>query len=108
GYGPLGGAQAPLPIAFTVILWTFGEMIFFPTSTAYVAQLAPPGRTGEYMGAFASTFSLAQIVGPWLGAMLLDRIGAPSTWATMLAIGLVAAGMTGLTQSQATDAVAAE
>jgi predicted MFS family arabinose efflux permease len=107
GYGALAFAQTPLPIAFTVVLWTFGEMIFFPTSTAYVAHLAPPGRTGEYMGAFASTFSLALIVGPWLGATLLDRIGAPATWATMLAIGLLAAGMTGLTQSQATDAVAA-
>src|SRR5215471_7136792 len=107
GYGALAFAQTPLPIAFTVVLWTFGEMIFFPTSTAYVAHLAPPGRTGEYMGAFASTFSLALIVGPWLGATLLDRIGAPATWATMLTIGLVAAGMTGLTQSQATDAVPA-
>jgi predicted MFS family arabinose efflux permease len=96
GFGALGVAQSPLAIAGTVVLWTFGEMMFFPTSTAYVAHLAPPGRTGEYMGAFASTFSLALIVGPWLGATMLDRLGAQATWAAMLAIGLVAAVLTGL------------
>jgi predicted MFS family arabinose efflux permease len=96
GFGALGVAQAPLAIAFTVVLWTFGEMIFFPTATAYVAQLAPTGRTGEYMGAFASTFSLALIVGPWLGATMLDHFGAPATWGTMLVIGLFAASLTGL------------
>jgi MFS family permease len=96
GFGALGVAQSPLAIAGTVVLWTFGEMMFFPTSTAYVAHLAPPGRAGEYMGAFASTFSLALIVGPWLGATMLDRLGAQATWAAMLAIGLVAAVLTGL------------
>jgi predicted MFS family arabinose efflux permease len=101
GFGALGLAHAPLPIALTVVLWTFGEMIFFPTSTAYVAHLAPVGRTGEYMGAFASTFSLALIVGPWLGATLLDRVGASATWAVMLVVGLFATCLTGLTKADA-------
>ena len=93
GFGALAIAHAPLAIAFTVAIWTFGEMIFFPTSTAYVAELAPEGRTGEYMGGFAATFSLALIVGPWLGAALLDRVGGPATWLTMLAIGLSASAL---------------
>jgi len=107
GFGALGLAHAPLPIAFTVVLWTFGEMIFFPTSTAYVAQLAPPGRTGEYMGAFASTFSLALIVGPWIGTMLLDRIGPQSTWGVMFVLGLFAASLPLLAGAQGPRVVAA-
>ena len=107
GFGALGLAHAPLPIAFTVVLWTFGEMIFFPTSTAYVAQLAPPGRTGEYMGAFAGTFSLALIFGPWFGTMLLDQIGAPATWAVMLVIGLAGAALTALSRAHGPRVVAA-
>lgn len=91
GFGALGVAQSSLAIAATVVIWTFGEMIFFPTSTAYVSELAPPGRTGEYMGAFSGTFSLALIIGPWLGAALLDRVGGPATWSIMLACGLTAA-----------------
>ncbi len=51
GFGALGATHAALPIALTVVVWTFGEMIFFPTATAYVAEVAPAGRTGEYMGA---------------------------------------------------------
>ena len=95
GFGALGVAQAPLPIASTVVLWTCGEMIFFPTATAYVAELAPAGRTGEYMGAFAGTFSLALIVGPWLGVVLLDRFGGPVAWSAMLLCGLTAAALGG-------------
>ncbi len=91
GFGGMAFAHGAFGIAITVIIWTFGEMIMFPTTTAYVAQLAPPGRTGEYMGAFTSTFSLALIVGPWMGAALLDRYGGPVTWLTMLVIGLGAA-----------------
>lgn len=91
GFGALGLVTGPIAIGVTVVLWTFGEMIFFPTATAYVAELAPPGRTGEYMGAFAGAYSLAMIVGPWFGVMLLDRVGAPITWATILVVGLVAA-----------------
>jgi MFS family permease len=93
GFGALGVARAPWAIALTVVVWTFGEMIFFPTATAHVAELAPAGRTGEYMGAFASTFSLALIVGPWLGVALLDRFGAPVTWSVMFVCGLAAAAL---------------
>jgi len=95
GFGALGAAHAPLPIALTVVVWTFGEMIFFPTATAYVAELAPAGRTGEYMGAFAGTFSLALIVGPWLGVVLLDRFGGPVAWSALLLCGLAAATLAG-------------
>ena len=95
GFGALAVARAPLAIALTVVVWTFGEMIYFPTATAHVAELAPSGRTGEYMGAFASTFSLALIVGPWLGVALLDRFGAPITWSAMFVCGLASAALGG-------------
>jgi MFS family permease len=93
GFGALALARSHLAIALTVIVWTFGEMIFFPTAMAYVAELAPPGRMGEYMGAFSSTFSLALLVGPWFGVAMLDRFGAPVTWGTMFVLGLAAAAL---------------
>jgi predicted MFS family arabinose efflux permease len=93
GFGGLAVARSPLAIVATVVVWTFGEMIFFPTAMVHVAELAPPGRTGEYMGAFSSTFSLALLIGPWLGVAMLARFGAPVTWTTMLVLGLVAAAL---------------
>ena len=95
GFGSLGVTHDRVPIALTVVVWTFGEMIFFPTATAYVAELAPATRTGEYMGALSSTFSLALAVGPWLGVALLDRFGARLMWSTMLLCGLAAAALGG-------------
>jgi predicted MFS family arabinose efflux permease len=100
GFGGLAIATTTLPIAITVVIWTFGEMIFFPTGTAYVAELAPPGRMGEYMGAFASTFSLSLIVGPWAGAALLDKVGGPITWTVMLVCGLSAAALMGFSRDR--------
>jgi predicted MFS family arabinose efflux permease len=89
GFGALGVAHSVVAITATTIVWTFGEMILFPVSTAYVADLAPPGRSGEYMGAYSSTFSLALIVGPWAGTAALDHLGANVLWAGVFVCGLL-------------------
>lgn len=107
GFGGLALAQTPIPIAMTVVLWTFGEMIFYPTATAHVADLAPKGRIGEYLGAFSSTISLSFIVGPWLGVWLLDRFGAQVMWTIMLGIGLAAAWFSARARSPSSQAPAA-
>jgi MFS family permease len=104
GFGALGFAQTALPIIGTVVIWTFGEMIFFPTATAYVAELAPEGQRGEYMGAFSSTFSLALIIGPWIGTALLARFGGPVTWVATFFCGLVAASLLFLKRPEAAAA----
>ena len=98
GFGALAFAQMHVAIAITVVIWKFGEMIFFPTATAYIAGLAPSGRTGEYMGAFSATFSLAMIVGPWAGTALLDHAGSAATWGAMFACGSVGAALLVLTR----------
>jgi MFS family permease len=103
GFGGLAAAHTAIPIAITVIIWTFAEMIFYPTGTAYVAELAPPARTGEYMGAFSSTVSLALVVGPWAGTALLDRFGAVVTWSAMLAVGFGAAALFGLSAERGSE-----
>jgi predicted MFS family arabinose efflux permease len=107
GFGSLAVVTMKLPIVVTVIIWTFGEMIFFPTAMGYVAELAPTGRTGEYMGAFWSTFSLAIVVGPWAGAALLERFGARATWSAMLLCGLAAAAITRALSNQRQSIIAA-
>jgi predicted MFS family arabinose efflux permease len=88
GFGATAGAHTALPLAMTVVVWTFGEMILFPSSTSYLASLAPSGRTGAYMGAYAATTGCAYIVGPWLGTAAIDRLGAGAVWAGSLLCGL--------------------
>ncbi len=67
-------------IAFTIVIWTFGEMIFFPASTSFTSTISPENRRGEYMGYFQMTFSLALMIGPWLGTEILDLLGAQILW----------------------------
>lgn len=97
GFGALGVVHGTVAIASTVVLWTVGEMITFPVGGAQMADLAPPGRSGEYMGVYSSTFSLAMVVGPWAGTAALDRFGGGITWTGVFACGLIAAIVIGTT-----------
>jgi predicted MFS family arabinose efflux permease len=78
-------------IAFTIVVWTFGEMIFFPASTSYTSTLSPENRRGEYMGYFQMTFSLALMLGPWLGTEILDRFGSDILWIMTFVLSCISA-----------------
>lgn len=93
GFGSLAFVSGTLGVMATVVVWTFGEMIMFPAMVAYVADLAPAHRRGEYMGFYNMAFSLALMVAPWAGTELLDRAGATALWFTCLAVGLLAAAI---------------
>jgi predicted MFS family arabinose efflux permease len=92
GFGALALAQGFRSVALTVVVWTFGEMIFLPGSAAYAAEAAPPSRRGEYIGLYAMSFSTAFALSPWLGARAMEAFGARALWiATLLAGSLSAA-----------------
>jgi MFS family permease len=86
-------------ILLAAVIWTFGEMIAMPASGAYAADIAPPGRAGQYAGAYAATFSLALLVGPWAGTIALDRFGGTALWCGVLVVGLVSAVVLWFTES---------
>jgi MFS family permease len=93
GFGGLAFASDFLSVAATVVVWTFGEMILFPGGSAYVADIAPADRMGEYMGFYVMTFSTAFIIGPWLGILVLQHFGALTLWVGSLACGIISAAM---------------
>lgn len=63
-----------------IILMTFGEMLAFPYSNAFVIERAKRGNIGEYMGFYTVSFSIAHIFGHNSGMQLIDRIGFDQTW----------------------------
>ena len=89
GFGSFALAKGPMGIFAAVVVWTFGEMILMPGSAAYAAEIAPTGRRGEYMGLYTMSFSFAFSLGPWLGAMLLERHGPQALWGTALVSGCI-------------------
>jgi MFS family permease len=93
GFGGLalsGGAGA---VAATVVVWTIGEMILLPASSAYVSDLAPAAQTGAYMGLYTMGFSLAFAIGPWLGVQILEKLGPVAVWLATFGCGCLTAFM---------------
>lgn len=80
GFGCTLFADTAVKIMMTVAIWTVGEMILFPAMANYVSELAPRGRQGLYMGVYSMAFSIAFIVGPWLGTTVLSKFGTTSLW----------------------------
>jgi predicted MFS family arabinose efflux permease len=93
GFGAMAFARDFWSLAVTVVLWTFGEMLFFPASAAYATDIAPDARRGEYSGLYTMTFSLAFAIGPWAGTVALERAGARILWSATFLLGALAAAM---------------
>ena len=93
GLGALAFATSVWAVAGTVVIWTFGEMFFFPGMAAYLTDVAPADRRGEYMGLSQMVMGLAFMLGPWGGMLVLARYGPKVLWAATFIAGLVAAAM---------------
>ena len=50
-------------------------MVLFPSSAVYAAEIAPPGRSGQFLGLYGMTFGLALAIGPALGTATLQHFG---------------------------------
>lgn len=107
GFGALAFTKSMAAVGATVVVWTFGEMILFPSGSAYVADIAPSDRVGTYMGLYTMTFSAAFMIGPWLGLFVMERMGARVLWCAALATGLISAAMllkvTSISEAHNTD-----
>ncbi len=93
GFGAMVFASDFLSVALTVVIWTFGEMIFLPSSATYVSEMAPRERRGEYMGMFQMTFSLGFALSALFGTAVLDYFGATILWTSTFAAGCFSAIM---------------
>ena len=107
GFGALAFLGSYWGIVATVVVWTFGEMILFPSTSAYVSELAPPARRGEYMGFYSMTFGIGFTLGPWAGLNLLEAAGARTLWLACLAMGTVSTFLLGRIRAEAAAPVTA-
>jgi len=103
GFGALAFLSSYWGIVATVVVWTFGEMILFPSTAAYVSELAPPKRRGEYMGFYSMTFGIGFTLGPWAGLTLFEGAGARALWLACLAVGGLSTLLLGRIRSEAQE-----
>jgi MFS family permease len=93
GFGALVFVSGTVGAAITIVLWTFGEMILLPASSAFVSDIAPRAQSGAYMGLYTMGFSVALAIGPWLGTQMLDNFGSASVWIGTFCCGCITALM---------------
>jgi predicted MFS family arabinose efflux permease len=82
---PLGAAVFVL----ATVVWTFGEIISAPTMSAYPARAGGPAMRGRYLGAAQAAFGLGFAIGPVVGVVLWNQLGA-LMWLACGAVGALA------------------
>lgn len=67
-------------VIFLAVLWTIGEMLLFPAANSYIADIAPAAERGSYMSLFSTASNVGMLLGPWLGAIVMEKWGANGLW----------------------------
>lgn len=53
-----------------VVIWTLGEIVESPATSAVVADRAPEHARGRYQGALGMMYACAAVVGPLVGTSI--------------------------------------
>ena len=85
-------AHSAAGLVTCVVIFTLGEMVSMPVSTAYIAGLAPAHLRGRYMGTYALTWSAALIIAPQIGLRVFGQ-SPEILWIGCGALAVVAAAI---------------
>ncbi len=90
GFAVLAFATAIPGLMVMVLIWTPGEIVESPATSAFVADRAPEHARGRYQGALGSMYALAAVVSPIVGTTVY-HVSPTALWLGCGAVGLVAA-----------------
>jgi MFS family permease len=96
GVGSIALGQGFWGFWFSLVIITTGELMIMPTSSTFVANLAPIDMRGRYMAAFAFAPGVGRSIAPMIGGLLNDQIGPRAIWVGGGLIGLASAFSYGL------------
>jgi MFS family permease len=77
--------------ALSVVLLTIGEMLAFPFINTVIMGRAQDHNRGKYAGAYALSWSVAQIAGPGGGALVIEQWGYGVLWMILALLCLLCA-----------------
>ena len=77
----------------SMVVMTVGEMVLVPTTSTYVANLAPVDMRGRYMSIYGLSWGVASGVASPVGGFLNDFIGPKAIWYGAALAGTVGAGL---------------
>jgi MFS family permease len=70
GFAELAFIKAVPGLILMVVIWTLGEIIESPATSAFVADRAPSHARGRYQGALGMMYASAAVVGPLVGTSI--------------------------------------
>lgn len=73
------------------VIVVVGEILFYGPAQAFVAELAPPGRQGSYLGIWGSTGGLSMLIATAAGGAIISIGGLTLLWEACAAAGAAAA-----------------
>ena len=91
GFGLTGFADSLPFFAFSVAVWTLGEVIGAAVAPVIVAEMSPPAMRGLYQGIWGSSWGLAFFIGPAVGGLVYERLGSAALWSGVFVLGCVLA-----------------
>lgn len=88
GFGilPLGSSLGL--VVLSTVIWTTGEMLTIPFTSAVAGGRPGPGSRGRYLGAYSMSFSVAFVLAPPVGTWVYASLGARSLWYGVALTGL--------------------
>ncbi len=87
-------ASAVLPVVIVVLLIVvLGEMLWAPASEALIANLAPPGLRGVYLGTANAASWLGLSLAPAVGLQTRAAFGDAAMWILIAAVGATGAAL---------------
>ncbi|MGA4837636.1 MFS transporter [Streptomyces sp. G45] len=90
GLALTGFMSGMVPLAATVLIWSFGEMMTSSISQAYLGSLAPPHLVGRYQGLHGVAYTTGTGAAPLIGGAVY-AFGPWALWALVAMAGLVSA-----------------
>jgi predicted MFS family arabinose efflux permease len=73
------GESTALALA-SILVWSVGEMFFFPFTAAFASHRAPPSAAGRYLGLYHQGFAVAFVLAPLAGTQLYASLGPRGLW----------------------------
>ena len=92
GFATLAVVEGLPGLALMVVIWTLGEIVESPSTSAFVADRAPEHARGRYQGSLGMMYATAAIAGPLLGTAIYD-VSTTALWIGCGVLGVLSAGM---------------
>jgi MFS family permease len=88
GFGLMPFGTSLAYAAFTILVWSVGEMLALPLINAVVADRASQGSRGRYLGLYTMSFSTAFVLSPAAGTWVYQHVGRDTLWYGVLLLGV--------------------